>query len=725
MSRRSTHSIYSAVPEYMAGDCYEYKEAEDEAPSQPRPSLDVRSLTLDTTRRFTGPLSWIDGDFAQLVISSVIMSQVIVMVNAWVYPETVADIFIFEQCVLLFYSVEMAIRITHYGRFFFVGHWSAVIWNYIDLLVVCFAIIEHWILLAAQDQISMLRIFRVLRLLRVIRLFYAVVIGDFAWVDSVWFQWLVGAVIGINALIMGLETDIENPCWWKVNQVSLSFFVFELAVRIRRAGSLVGFFLHGEEKWWNLVDCIIVLTGTFDQWLLPLYALVLQDKGTMEANAGFGQMMMLGRMMRLMRILRLLRLVKAVRPLYHLAVGIMRALQSMFWVLVLTMVALYACALLMTNLIGKGMVTGTETMDAETQALFSTVPDSLFTLFGLMNSQYWREVKPIFNALPWMKPVWVVFTILSSWALLSVMTGVVSDNMLEVRQQQEQKDFEQEEEFRGDLLRLIREVFTAADKDGSGVLEKQEYLELLSTPFHVRKLQRLAEVPIQDLVIMFDWVDVDEKGFITFEEFMRGFDWLNEPVTGKSLLKLESAVRQRITLLEREVGALGCELRRTEYLRQKQVEDATSLLRQAKDTYENEAKQRYQEAEAAQKEALEARAECVELQRQARDAEERARVENARAAAMEATRRRRQAHPNGNEERVVKSSLKRRGTGIDPSILQARGAASSDEEEEGPRRLVRKGTGWEAPRNESPMRGSISDWMRQMSPTNSRSSSRR
>merc|ERR1712007_412144 len=102
------------------------------------------------------------------------------------------------------------------------------------------------------------------------------------------------------------------------------------------------------------------------------------------------------RMLRLLRILRLLRLVKAVRPLYNLAIGIARAMQAMFWVLVLTMVALYACALLMTNLIGRAMLGGADDIDPRTRSLFADVPDSLFTLFGMMNGQYWRSIKPIF-----------------------------------------------------------------------------------------------------------------------------------------------------------------------------------------------------------------------------------------------------------------------------------------------------------------------------------------
>merc|ERR1719229_159818 len=141
------------------------------------------------------------------------------------------------------------------------------------------------------------------------------------------------------------------------------------------------------------------------------------------------------------------------------------------------------------------------------------------------------------------------------------MTGVVSDNMLEVRQAQEQKDSDAFEEFHEKLLRVLTEVFTAADKDGNGLLERDEYTDILTSPFHVRRLQRLANVPIQDLIGMFDWLDVDKGGAISFEDFVHGFDWLNEAVTGKRLLKLESAVRQRCCNLEKSIRSLRKQLK--------------------------------------------------------------------------------------------------------------------------------------------------------------------
>merc|ERR1719261_1655170 len=99
--------------------------------------------------------------------------------------------------------------------------------------------------------------------------------------------------------------------------------------------------------------------------------------GARSANGG-----KLGKVLRLMRILRLVRLVKAIRPLYQLAQGIIKAMQAMFWVLVLTMVALYASAILSTRMVGHAMIAkDPEDIPEEVRELFGTVPDSMFTLF--------------------------------------------------------------------------------------------------------------------------------------------------------------------------------------------------------------------------------------------------------------------------------------------------------------------------------------------------------
>merc|ERR1719183_1482233 len=96
--------------------------------------------------------------------------------------------------------------------------------------------------------------------------------------------------------------------------------------------------------------------------------------------------MMLMRMLRLLRILRLAKLVKSVRPLYVLVTSVVSAFQGVVWVLILTVVTLYAMGILTTSLIGHGMMfpPGTD-ISPELVDPWRTAPESMFTLFGVMS----------------------------------------------------------------------------------------------------------------------------------------------------------------------------------------------------------------------------------------------------------------------------------------------------------------------------------------------------
>merc|ERR1719172_377244 len=167
------------------------------------------------------------------------------------------------------------------------------------------------------------------------------------------------------------------------------------------------------------------------------------------------QVMMLMRMLGLMRILRLVKLVKSVRPLYILVTGVLAAVQGVAWVLVLTVVTLYAAGILATRLLGHGLLfpPGVEVPDAA--KVFKTVPDSMFTLFRVMSGAESDEeahaIDSLMTALPTVKFAFIFFMVTSSWTLLSILTAVVSDNMISTTgQQEEEMRITQDDEDRAD-----------------------------------------------------------------------------------------------------------------------------------------------------------------------------------------------------------------------------------------------------------------------------------
>merc|ERR1719387_1457749 len=116
----------------------------------------------------------------------------------------------------------------------------------------------------------------------------------------------------------------------------------------------------------------------------------------------------------------------------------------MFWVTVLTTMLLYAFAILLTRLIGHGLCISLEDPDVEAAAShFSTVEQSMFTLFRVMNGDV-NELRPLFTVSPFFRVIFVIFMVASSWSLLSILTAVVSDNMIAVTQQQNTEIKEEE-----------------------------------------------------------------------------------------------------------------------------------------------------------------------------------------------------------------------------------------------------------------------------------------
>lgn len=519
----------------------------------------------------------------QLTVGLVVLVNMGTIFSELIHPDS-KDYWYMDQVILAFYTLEVTCRILHFKHRFF-DHPTDRYWHWIDLGIVIFGVVDEWLVPLVLDTTTHHPLVsgaaRTARLLRAIKLMRIFCQAGFAWTESTRFQSLVGTIIACNAVIMGIETDNPSPLWWWVDQGMLLFFVFEISVRIKMAGCR--FFLDPQDQLWNVLDFSIVALGVADLWASRIVELLMQNDGTGQDGNTIGRLMMLARMLRLMRLLRLLRLVKAVRPLYTLAMGVTQAMQSMFWVLVLTAVVLFAFAILVTRMVGhKLLFNGENEIPEETRELFQTIPDSMFTLFSLMNGQQWAAIEPLLDKAPITKIVFVIFTISSSWALLSVMTGVLCDHMMSVRTAQEMKDDEAQQERRSWLHRWLRGIFAAADKDGSGALAKDEYMELLRMKFHVKKVQQAANVPVQDLKEMFTWLDVDGDGEIQFSEFLEGFDWLTEPIRGKSLLKIEHIIRSRCATLRGAVEDIRGEVNRMadrqEIMHQRQLVQLRSTL---------------------------------------------------------------------------------------------------------------------------------------------------
>jgi len=379
-------------------------------------------------------------------------------------------------------------------------------------------------------------------------------VGPLAFIESHRFQTLVALVIVANAIIIGFETDYQTPWWFWVEQALLIFFVSELSLRALHNGP---HFYHPDVRFGNAVDCVIVMSGVLDMWMMPVFEIVLVFITNAKANHKRNPILQALGILRMLRIIRLVRLVKIVEPLHRLATGVMEAMQGMFWVLVFLGMLLYAVAIICTRLIGHGAVLTSEApLDddvKEIQALFHSVFGSMFVLFELMSCWSLIPLTPLFKRIPILKLLFVLFYIFAAWALLAVMTGVVSEKMIAVREQinsDEKMDSHKKGTLDADAL---LGKFRKADGDNSGEITHDEFDQLVGDAETMRLLMLHGNVNAQDLQDLFDWLDSDKNGTITVKEFVEGFRWLNEEVTPKSFVKLQEKLSSDLRLVEDKI----------------------------------------------------------------------------------------------------------------------------------------------------------------------------
>mmetsp|Transcript_41948 Transcript_41948/g.78026 ORF Transcript_41948/g.78026 Transcript_41948/m.78026 type:complete len:691 (+) Transcript_41948:61-2133(+) len=427
-----------------------------------------------------------------------------------------------DASFLVWYCFELIVRATYHQKNFLIGRPTVVCWNYMDLLIVMSGSLElimshvsgstrssH---LSALRMLRLLRLFRVMRVLKLLKFFFE---SDLSWIEGPKFESFIGFVIGVNALVMWLELDYRWDGWKWLEHAFLVIYTFEVAVKAKVSGS--GFFVSEVNRQgtggfapqkeqtvnlWNIMDLLIVVSGIMDLWMIPLYGLFFLLLTGEPFQHESGGAIVIFRMLRLVRIFRLVRLIRNIKPLYNLLVGVTESMAAMFWVFVLALVVLYALAIVFTSFVGKGFLwPGGEGPD-EAMAAFGSVPQSMYMLFKLMNDDQ-STVESIVTTAGG-RGLFVLAMVVSNWALLAILTSVMSDNMIGVSTRTQAEDEKEltrqlEEKSTKQLMFLFEEI----DTDQSGLINEKEWRAMMRNPDRSGEIASAAGVTVEELESFF------------------------------------------------------------------------------------------------------------------------------------------------------------------------------------------------------------------------------
>ncbi|MFN3986236.1 MAG: ion transporter [Rhodocyclaceae bacterium] len=213
-------------------------------------------------------------------------------------------------------------------------------------------------------------------------------------IESSVFQRFVIVVIIINAITLGLETSTTvmsaaGGLLLALDRIALTVFVVEIVAKLIVYRH--NFFRDG----WNVFDFLVV--------------------GITLAPTGEGVAVL-----RALRILRALRLVSVVPSMRKVVNALLKAIPGMTSVLTLLMLVFYVAAVMSTKLFADAF-----------PEWFGSIGASFYTLFQVMTLESWSMgiVRPVMEVYPLAWMFFIVFILLTTFAVLNLFIAIVVDAM--------------------------------------------------------------------------------------------------------------------------------------------------------------------------------------------------------------------------------------------------------------------------------------------------------
>ena len=355
---------------------------------------------------------------------------------------------------------------------------------------------------------------------------------------------VVGCVVFLNMLMIGLETDGVNWPIWNLSEVLfVLFYCYEFGRRVCHNGPNVlcalctdiGMEMSLEASIVFLIDGFLVLLG------LVNLVLILCFQSSMSS------------WMLYTRLIRGLRVFYLFESLHRFAMALSEMFVTLTWIFGVLTFIVYLVAVLLTHYTKEEL-----NLQGEDAEYFGSIVSSMFSLFQVTTMDSWPDIAaPLLHRSLWWRMFFVIFIAFSAWTMISLVTAVVSDNVIQATQDRKEKQKEAQERRRKEFVDFLKICFVNADADGNQVLDKEEFGTLIKDEQVVAKMEDLGvTLPLQELEKAFEMLDVDEDGELSIDEFTAGLSQLQESLNTKHVVSLDYALQRISTQLAKRLDSL-------------------------------------------------------------------------------------------------------------------------------------------------------------------------
>jgi len=271
------------------------------------------------------------------------------------------------------------------------------------------------------------------------------------------------------------------------------------------------------------------------------------SKSSFRVYVGFVSFARTLRLLRLVHMSKLVRHNSAFRELRMMMYALQGAMKSLAWSSVMLMVILLICGMFFTTGYLRHVVHGRRVPEgaqlAKLKDAFGTLFASAFTLGkAVTGGTDWGEVYMLLEPMNWpYKCFYVLFQIFAALALLNVITAVFVESTMQRSSRDRESAVVDEISSRKELQVRISALFEEFDEDRDGQIRKEE-LKAHMQKKHVAAYFSSLGVDVTQAGKLFLLLDRDGSGFIDRQEFLHGCLRLRGDAKSVDLAVLQSDV---------------------------------------------------------------------------------------------------------------------------------------------------------------------------------------
>eukprot|EP00929_Paragymnodinium_shiwhaense_P111308 TRINITY_DN7913_c0_g1_i1.p1 TRINITY_DN7913_c0_g1~~TRINITY_DN7913_c0_g1_i1.p1 ORF type:complete len:875 (-),score=279.11 TRINITY_DN7913_c0_g1_i1:138-2762(-) len=349
-------------------------------------------------------------------------------------------------------------------------------------------------------------------------------------VDTLRFECFSGVLILIGAIFLAIDTyypDAERkPTYLVVGELIMVFiFCVEIALRMA-AWSWAWVFTP-----LNFFDVTIILvTGVLIGWIT----------NPMGIDTGVTQRLSALRVLRVVRLVRAVRLMQQFSDLWTMVQGMVSSVPLLFWAFVIIGCVQFMFAVAMIDIIARS---DTFKEDEEIQMFWGDLPASMFSLFQVMTLDSWAaKARPILEKMPLPGSILLgLFLGFAGIVLTNLMTAIVVKKSFDAHHNDTEAIATQKQlqyiKQRQELMLIFQEM----DEDGSGMLSREEFVDVLDDIAFIRKIAQL-DIEVEELPDVFEILD-DGDGLVSADEFIEGLTKMQGAAMSKDMMKAQKKLQ--------------------------------------------------------------------------------------------------------------------------------------------------------------------------------------